>query len=132
MAERNLGRFAKALEQPAYVAVGFGVLGFQRAQVYRRACQLRLGALAGTALAGTRFLGDELGQRLEPVRQTASGAAGDIAEHLPTEARDFVKAAGNLVADIPGEAREMMKEAVAFGRFALQVVQAPARRQSYP
>jgi hypothetical protein len=60
-----------------YVAVGFGVLGFQRAQVARRDLEKRLGP--------------------------------------------FVPEPGGLA-----------KEAVAFGRFALQVLRAPATRRSYP
>jgi hypothetical protein len=46
---------------------------------------------------------------------------------------ELAKATGSLVASLPHEARELMKEAVAVGRFALQVVRAPvAKRAAYP
>jgi hypothetical protein len=132
MTEVNLGRFAKALGQPVFVAVGFGVLGSQRAQVCRRGLHQGVNGLAGTALAGTKRLGDELGERLEPLRHAVNGAAGDVLEHLPMEARDLLKAAGNLVGDLPHDAHSLADEVMALGRFALHVVRSPAARRPYP
>lgn len=137
MAERNLGRFTKVLEEPLYVAVGFGVLGFQRAQVLRRGLQRRLagpGAAApasagipGEAQAGEGF-GDKLGALREAVGQTAAG----VAVHLPPEARDLLRAAGDLMGDMPKEFRGIVDEAMAVSRFALHVLKAPVARRTYP
>jgi hypothetical protein len=114
MADVNLARVAKALEGPAYVAVGFGVLGFQRGQVYRRALQRRLSRVADAA------------------NQSVSAVTEDVVERLPPEAKDLVKAASELANDLPREAGDLLQEAVALGRFALKVLQAPADRRTYP
>jgi hypothetical protein len=113
MADVNLGKVAKALEDPAYVAVGFGVLGFQRGQVYRLSMQRHVGQVA------TR----------------ANRKAGEVTEqvvHRFPEAKDFVEAMGDLLYDLPQEASDILKEALALGRFALRVVQAPVDRRTYP
>ena len=75
----------RLLEDGAYVAVGTAVLGFQRAQVARRAVERR----------------------------------------LPPLVRDLER-------DLPREAAALAREAVAVGRFALQVLRAPASRPNYP
>lgn len=115
MAPTNIGgavisRLAKAMEGPAYTAVGLGVIGFQRAQVYRHELQ------------------KEMASRSAPVRQAVSDVAGDALQHLPEPARQLVDAMGNLVVELPGEARAICKEALALGRFALQAAGAPASR----
>jgi hypothetical protein len=118
MADVNFAKAAKVLEDPAFLAIGFGVLGFQRAQVFRHAVQRRAKGLYGD---------------LAPLRQMVDDAAGGVASMLPPEAVELARATGSLVASLPGEARELAKEAVAVGRFAFQVVRAPvAKRATYP
>jgi hypothetical protein len=118
MADVNFAKRARVLQDPAFVAIGFGVLGFQRAQVCRHALQRRVKSLHAD---------------LAPVRQMVEGTVGSVASLLPPEAVELVKATGSLVASLPGEARELAKEAVAVSRFALQVVRAPvAKRAAYP
>jgi hypothetical protein len=97
MAQLTLGRLAR---DSAYVAVGFGVLGFQRAQVARRSLEKRLG------------------KSLPPEVTQLAKAAGELA--------------GDLRRDLPKEAAALAREAAAFGRFALQVLSAPASRPNYP
>jgi hypothetical protein len=212
MAEVDFARFARVLEDPAYVAVGFGVLGFQRAQVYRRALQRRLSQMAGGArsslhapprpalrrptlaevMLGAAARGARTGsvgplvrdvaglaagrvgplvadasqrigplvadasQRIGPLVADASQrigplvadaalrlaplvsdaaesvapVVGEAAEDLAPEAKEFLDAAGELVNDVSQDARELAKEAVAFGRFAIQMLGTPARRPS--
>jgi hypothetical protein len=70
---------------------------------------------------------------LAPLRHKVDEAASGVTSQLPPEAVELAKATGSLVASLPHEARELMKEAVAVGRFALQVVRAPvAKRAAYP
>jgi hypothetical protein len=129
MADVDFAKAARALEGPAFIAVGFGVLGFQRAQVYRRDMEKRAVELAGTV----RSLSGELGQRLAPAHQVVDDVAGDFALQLPPEAVELARAASTLVGALPREARELAKEAVAVGRFAVQVLRAPvAKRAAYP
>ena len=105
----SIDKVAKALETPAYVAVGFGVLGFQRAQVRRRELQRHMAGAANT-----------LNQRL-----------GEVAERLPREARDLLKAAGEVAQDLPHEAEEAAKEVVALGRLVLGTVRGSGGRRPF-
>ena len=193
MAEVNFVRFAKGLEHPAYVAVGFGVLAFQRAQVCRRAWQRRLFSppappapppppaprrqtVADVASGAAERLGpmvfevagmaaERLGpllseaservapllseaservaplvtdtaERLGPLMSDAAERLGPLVsetvERLQPEAHEFREAAGELLNDLPGEARQIAREAVAFGRFALQALWAPPRPPATP
>ncbi len=161
MPKVNFGRFAKALEDPAYVAVGVGVLGFQRAQVCRRSLERQVKGLLGEVGAAGPFgfvfgerkvppspprsspvadvvgdaLGDFLGEfrhMVDDVQDAVNGIAPGLAEHLPREAQDFMKAATDLANDLPREARGMLSEAVAIGRFALHALRSPVARRAYP
>lgn len=102
----DLSKALRAAEGPAYVAIGLGVLGFQRAQVYRRALQ----------------------ERAAPVRQGLNDLASDAVQHLPEPARDLLDALGRVVTELPAEASALASEAVAIGRFALHAASAPASR----
>jgi hypothetical protein len=118
VADMNLGKVAKALEAPAYVAVGFGVLAFQRAQVRRRELQRQMGQL-------THSLNGR-------VAQGPAGVPGSLAENLPKEARDFLKAAADVACDLPREAGEAAKEVLAIARLMIRTAPGPGGRRSYP
>jgi hypothetical protein len=118
MADMNFDRVAKALEAPAYVAVGFGVLAFQRAQVRRRELQRQIGQLAQT-----------VNESLAP---SYGGVSESLVNNLPKEARDFLSAAGDLAHDLPREAGEAVKEVLAIGRLMLKMTPGPGGRRSYP
>jgi hypothetical protein len=113
----DLGRLAKALQGPAYTAVGLGVLGFQRAQVYRHELQRRAEGLTSVV---NRSAGS--------ARQNVSDMAGEAFQHLPQPARELLDAAGHLVAELPAEARALAQEGLALGRFALRAAGTPASR----
>ena len=114
MADMRFGKIAGALESPLYVAVGFGVLAFQRAQVRRRELQRQIGQLAQT-------LNDTLGQ-------SSDGFPGSIAESMPKEAKDLLNAATDLAHDLPREAGDIVKEVVAIGRLMLKMRPVPGGR----
>jgi hypothetical protein len=105
----NFGYLAKILEGPAYVAVGTGVLGFQRAQVRRRELQRemqhRLGELAGVA----RQAGSRAQQGLESLQPRVDPAARMV--------RD-------LGARVPDGVREALAGACAAGIRSVQAVRA--------
>jgi hypothetical protein len=113
----DINKMARSLEGPAYIAVGLGVLGFQRAQVLRRAAQEQV-----------QHLGRDLDQRTASLRRTAADTAGEAAQHLPEAARDLLGAAANLVTELPSEARALAREVAALGRFAMHAAGAPAAR----
>jgi hypothetical protein len=118
MADMSFGKVASALEAPAYVAVGFGVLAFQRAQVRRRELQHQIGRLAHSLN--------------ETVVQGSGGLSENIAENLPKEAKDFFNAATELAHDLPREAGSAVKEIMAIGRLVLRMSTGPDGRRSYP
>jgi hypothetical protein len=113
MAELSFGKMAGALEGPAYVAVGFGVLAFQRAQVRRRQLQRQIGQL-------TQMLSDTLGQSSESFPDS-------ITENMPKEAR-MLLAAAEMAQDLPREATEIVKEALAIGRLMVKMRPVPGGR----
>jgi hypothetical protein len=103
------GKVARALETPAYIAVGFGVLGFQRAQVRRRELERHVAGATST------------------VNQKLGEVSGDVVERLPREARDLLTAAGDLVQDLPREAGDAAKELVALSRLVLGAARGSGR-----
>jgi hypothetical protein len=107
----DFGKVARSLESPAYVAVGFGVLGFQRAQVRRREVQRQVARLATT------------------VSQMVGEASNDVAERLPREVKDLVTAATDLSQDLPREANEAAREVMALGRLMLKAPRGSASRR---
>ena len=136
MAEISLTRLARMLEEPAYVAVGFGVLGFQRAQVARRDLRRRVSlGRSGTSQAGPAPSPHEsrapeqpaqlpqMAQRLGEVAQVASvvlrplvvQAADRASQRLAPLVNDaasrFGERAGEAVQHLPPEAHEFLEAA---------------------
>lgn len=87
----------------AYVAVGLGVLGFQRAQVERRRLRKAAGSVlpprldeVGRAVAANadatraqlRVLARNLDQTLAPVRHEVERRASEVEQRLPSPARE--------------------------------------------
>jgi uncharacterized protein YjbJ (UPF0337 family) len=159
MEDVNFDKVIKTLEEPMYVAVGFGVLAFQRAQVFRRELERHLGRFAGAAnhvvggakdvvggakdhfaaaakqasgSATSRVPGGAAGRAAGGAADIVPGLAGEIAGQLPDEAKEFFRAAVDVAGDIPKEARELLNEAIAAGRFAVKVLQGPVARRANP
>ena len=103
----SLNGVSRALEGSAYVAVGLGVLGFQRAQVRRRElqreAQRRLAGLGGTA----QQIEKQLGEGLRPLQSKIGPAA---------------RTARDVVAAVPRDAREVLAEACAVGARSLRAL----------
>ncbi len=87
----------KTLQDAAYVAVGFGVLGFQRAQVRRQELAKRLAAGNRPDLAEYRTKLTELRGRVEPVvkelEQRIDPVLDDLEGRLPEQAKSIVQQA---------------------------------------
>jgi hypothetical protein len=114
MADLSFGKMAGALEGSTYVAVGFGVLAFQRAQVRRRELQRQIGQL-------TQTLSDTLGHSSESFPDS-------LTENMPKDARVLLIAAAELAQDLPREATEIVKEALAIGRLMVKMRPVPGGR----
>ncbi len=114
MAELSIGTVAKTLEESAYVFVGFGVLGFQRAQVRRRELERQMGSLVRT------------------VNHKVGEVSEDVGERLPKEITDFFHAAAEMAHDLPREAEETVKELLAIGRLVVRMPSGPGEPRRYP
>jgi hypothetical protein len=79
----------KTLKDAVYVALGFGVLGFQKAQVRRRE------------------LVKTIDQTLQPVRQQIDGRLDEFEDKLPVQAKDLVKRARTLTKDTEDQVRKL-------------------------
>lgn len=114
MAELNFDRFTKALEDPLYVAVGAGVLGFQRAQVWRRALQRRALKLAGVAVARQMkaSVTGQLNQVLGGDRPAdAAGRVVPLVAEVPRAAADIATRLGPVAYEVAGQAAQRLGRA---------------------
>jgi exonuclease VII small subunit len=98
---------AAVAKDAAYVVIGAGVLGFQRAQVQRQELgkrmtdprselELRLSAVRsdlGDTFQATEARVEELMDRLENVIQRVEAAVAPLEDRLPDQARDIAKQA---------------------------------------
>ena len=105
----------KTLKDAAYVAVGFGVLGFQRAQVRRQELKKQwLGqrAQVESQLESARGQLSELvkafDERLQPVRQELEGRLDEVEGRLPDPAKELVKRARILTKDTEEQVRKLV------------------------
>jgi hypothetical protein len=104
----------KTLQDAAYVAVGLGVIGFQKAQVRRR----ELARLVGDRTAVNAQLDEARDQlaglirtvddRLLPVRQELEGRLEELEGRLPDPARDLVHSARLLARDAETQVRKLV------------------------
>jgi hypothetical protein len=105
----------KTVKDAAYVAIGLGVLGFQRAQVRRRELTKQMKGQrtqVGTQLEDAR---EQLGgivktidDRFRPVRQEIEGRLDTIEGMLPPQAKDLVKTARTLAKDTEEQVRKLV------------------------
>ena len=102
MAEVSFGRVARVLEGSAYVAVGFGVLGFQKAQVARRDLQRRLSRVSPPG-AGTAQPAPAPAPRLAP---GPSPAPADRATQVADKLSEMAEMASMTLAPLVAQAAE--------------------------
>jgi hypothetical protein len=108
----------KTARDAAYVVVGLGVLGFQRAQVRRQELQKRL-AEPRTQIQGT--LGDVRGEVTKRVKDVddavehvivrIEASLVPIEERLPVPARDLVKQAHAQAREVRQQLRKLITQA---------------------
>jgi hypothetical protein len=105
----------KTLKDAAYVAVGFGVLGFQKAQVRRQ--ELKKQVLSQRAQVESQLEGavgqlsglvKTLDERLRPVRQELEGRLDTFEGRLPDPAKELVKRARILTKDTEDQVRKLV------------------------
>lgn len=88
MAEATISELTKTIQDAAYVAVGFGVLAFQKAQVRRRELEQQVN-LTGEALREQLTkVAAEAEERIEPVVEAVEASLDQFEERLPESARE--------------------------------------------
>jgi hypothetical protein len=111
---RNTAGFAR---DAAYVAVGLGVLGFQRAQVQRRTLQRRLGAtdldrtlieLRTNVARGVQDVDDLMEQVIGRLESTVA----PLEQQLPAPFRQLVDQAHVQAREARGQLRHLVRAAV--------------------
>jgi hypothetical protein len=91
----------KTLKDAAYITVGLGVIGFQRAQVRRRELSQQLNTQLQETRGQVEKLAKDLEDRVEPV-------IGQFEERLPAPARDLVNQARDAAKDVQTQLRSFV------------------------
>lgn len=113
----------------AYVAVGFGVIGFQKAQVRRRELRKQLDGQLGEATKGLGQLGTTVEEQVKMLEERVA-ALGEQAEkygddlearldkvldeletRIPTQAREYFTTARTAAKDARGQVRQLVRTA---------------------
>jgi ElaB/YqjD/DUF883 family membrane-anchored ribosome-binding protein len=90
----------EAITDAAYVTVGFGVLGFQRAQVRRHELTKQLKPQIGELVTN-------VDQALQPVRQELEQRLDQVEDHLGGQAREVVRTARAVVRETEQQLRRL-------------------------
>jgi DNA anti-recombination protein RmuC len=101
-------------KEAAYITVGFGVIGVQRAQVRRQELKRQLDAQRQqfetqmTEVRGqVQKLVQDLDERLQPVRTEFESRINEFEGRLPEQARDFVQQVRTLAKETETQARKV-------------------------
>jgi hypothetical protein len=104
----------KSLQDAAYVAVGLGVIGFQRAQVRRQeltkqldAQRQQLESQMGEARTQVQKLMLDVEERLQPLRTELEQRVTTFEELLPEQARGLVEQVLTLARETEAQARKV-------------------------
>ena len=81
----------QTLKDAAYVAVGFGVIAFQKAQVRRRELEQQLGVSTGTLREQLTKVAADAEKNFEPVVEAVEASLDQFEERLPEQAREVFK-----------------------------------------
>ena len=90
----------EAMKEAAYVTVGFGVLGFQRAQVRRHELTKQLKPQLGELVTN-------VDQVLQPVRQELEQRLDQVEDHLTGQALEAVRTARAVVRETEYQLRKL-------------------------
>ena len=88
------------LKDAAYVAIGFGVLAFQRAQVRRRELEKKFEAQAGELKAQAEELKAQVARLATDIEERVDPALDDVEGILPPPAQDLFRQARAVAKDV--------------------------------
>ena len=106
----------------AYVAVGFGVIGFQKAQVRRQELQKQLDGQLGEATKGLGQLSTTVEEQVKLLEERFAALGDDIEARvekvldeletkIPTQAREYFTTARTAAKDARGQVRQLVRTA---------------------
>ena len=84
---------AKPVKDAALIAIGFGVLGWNKAQVRRNELAARLESQTTELRSQLAKVADEVEERLEPLMDAVDTRLDQLEEQLPAQARQAFKTA---------------------------------------
>lgn len=91
MAETPVNELSKTLKDAAYVAVGFGVIAFQKAQVRRRELEQKFGVSTESIREQLTKVAADAEKNFEPVVEAVEASLDQFEERLPEQAREVFK-----------------------------------------
>ena len=106
MPELTINDVTKTLKDAAYVAVGFGVLAVQRAQVRRRELEKRFEVSGGQLRDQLAKVADEVEERLEPVVEAVDAQLDQLEVYLPDQAKVFLRQARTTAKEAGAQLRQ--------------------------
>lgn len=106
MPELTINDVTKTLKDAAYVAVGFGVLAVQRAQVRRRELEKRFEVSGGQLREQLARVAEEVEERLEPVVEAVDAQLDQLEGYLPDGAKVFLRQARTTAKEAGAQIRQ--------------------------
>lgn len=91
MAEATISDLTKTLQDAAYVAVGFGVIAYQKTQVRRRELEQQLNRQGETLREQLAKAAAGAEERIEPVVGAVEASLDQLEERLPEPARNVLQ-----------------------------------------
>lgn len=110
MADATVTDLTKTLKDAAYIAVGFGVIAFQKTQVRRREFEQQFGLSTGQFRQQMAKVADDLEERIEPIVETVETSLDQLEERLPEQAREVFKTVRTTAKDAGAQFRTLLTE----------------------
>lgn len=110
MAEATVTDITKTLKDAAYVAVGFGVIAFQKTQVRRRELEKQFGVSTEQFREQLVKVAGEVEERIEPVVEAVESSLDQLEERLPEQAREVFKQARTTAKEAGEQFRNLLNE----------------------
>jgi ElaB/YqjD/DUF883 family membrane-anchored ribosome-binding protein len=111
MADATNTDLTKTLKDAAYIAVGFGVLAWNKAQVRRREIEKQLGVSTSTLREQLAKVAGEVEERFEPVVEAVEASLDQLEERLPEQAREVFKQARTTAKEAGEQVRSRLAQA---------------------
>ncbi len=110
MTESPVSDLTRSLSDAAYVAVGFGVIAFQKAQVRRRELEKQLAGSSEQFRDQLVQVVGEVEDRIEPLVDALETSLELLEERLPEPAREVVKSARTTAREATDQLRALLGE----------------------